>query len=215
MAKVIAINGIKRSGKNTVGNIIAGLLPEHVQQVGFADKLKVLGARSLGFKGNDAELLHLMNELKDQEAVIDVHYTYRDKPDVSGTNSRRFLQHLGSDARELLGCDLWVDQVLPPLRPMSFSQDIYTQIDHVLREHYPDTDTLIITDLRFENEAKRVKQYDGTILEVVRPGLHSDGHVSELRLPEYLIDHRIDNGGDLSDLRSAVHIALQAAGLHP
>jgi hypothetical protein len=215
MTRIIGINGFKRSGKGEVGNAIANIGLDrtlHVQQVGFADRLKILGARTLGFtKGyTDSHRIALMDEAKERW-LIEVlrefdedekaqwgssHYKFH------GLTGRQFLQNLGNDAREVFGEDFWVDQLLP-----RHGDDAAWAKKEVARR-YPNVDILAITDLRYENEAQRVLDLGGEVWRVDRPGTASDGHASETPLPNDLVTYVIHNDADLTELRYRVERAL-------
>jgi hypothetical protein len=219
--KLVGINGFKRSGKGETALILNEIWPDPegiVYGIGFADKLKMLAALSIGLKGTPQELIGYMDEAK--ESWNFVQWEDRDHPDpevdersTRSFTGREYLQNMGTEAgRTLFGMDFWVDQVLP--KPVDHSSGM-TWDDHVaqnseaLDRMYPDVAVLALTDLRFENEAQRIKRLGGVIWEVVRPGKESDGHASEVSLPAELIDHQIHNDGSLDDLRVAVKAAMK------
>lgn len=64
----------------------------------------------------------------------------------------------------------------------------------------------VITDVRFHNEAKLVRQHGGSIWQVTRPGLALDtSHVSEVDGSAFAPDARINN---LHDIRHLQHVVL-------
>lgn len=203
--QLIGINGLKRTGKGTVANILAAAYEGTMVQVGFADKLKILAARALGFDRTDAELILLMDDLK-----IDSQIHVIDECGYCETTGRAYLQNLGNNAREIFGVDFWVDQVLP--RPRTLIGNSW--YNHVqmrqgdLQARYPIADCVVITDLRFENEAERVRALGGVVWEVTRPGVESDGHASEQPLSRNLVDIQIANDADLPTLERRVKEAL-------
>lgn len=228
---IIGINGFKRSGKGETGNHIEKLVLG-VKQLGFADKLKVFAARSLGYTDQtDAACIALMDQAK-EHWVMDVWRHDKWSPGTEGSRGRlnptfgtrepvkqwtvrQLLQHMGTEARTVFGEDFWVDQVLP--RPTTSRGQWLGEADrnHVLRVMYPDTSTLVFTDLRFPNEAQRIIDLGGFIIEVVRPGVESDGHASELHLPPDISRHIIFNGGTLAELGWEVNKVLELEGLLP
>lgn len=67
----------------------------------------------------------------------------------------------------------------------------------------------VITDCRFPNEARIVREAGGVLVYVVRPGVGENAfsaHASEREIEAIgaTADHRIDNDGDLDDLDAAV-----------
>jgi len=225
MTKIIGINGFKRSGKGEVGNAIAAVTSDHflnTKQVGFADKLKILAAKTLGFtERSDQECIDLMNECK-EEWLISI-LKRRDEGEIGAVpgnffpraleyewhriTGREYLQNLGNEARGVFGDDFWVDQVLP--NPAHVAVPEWREIlEDEVATRYPDASYLAITDLRYPNEAQRVLDLGGEVWEVIRPETSSDGHASERPLPRNMVTLQIENKGTLMDLRWAVDKAL-------
>ncbi len=213
MTQLVGINGFKRSGKGETAAILNEIWPDPdgiVYGIGFADKLKMLAALSIGLQGSPQELIAAMDEAKEEWSFDQINKLARVERTFTG---REYLQNMGTEAgRTLFGEDFWVDQVLPqPVDHVSGMDwdDHRAQNSDALERMYPGVAVLAITDLRFENEAKRIKKLGGVVWEVQRPGKDSDGHKSEQRLPEELIDHVIGNYGTLDVLREQVEIAMK------
>lgn len=225
---IIAINGFKRSGKGETGSAIADLLLG-VHQLGFADKLKIFAAKSLGLTGLTAQqCIDLMDDAK-ETWVMDVWRHCSWSPDTPGSRGRlnptfgtrepvrqwtvrQLLQYMGTEARTVFGEDFWVDQVLP--QPATkYARNPTLEVEGRLVRRYPGVSTLVFTDERFENEAERVIALGGFNIEVVRPGVDSDGHASEKKLPPHLIKYVIVNDGTLQELRWEVEKVLETEGL--
>lgn len=207
---IIGINGFKRSGKGEVGNAIErNVLVGQVKQVGFADKVKIFGARALGFLSqSDEDCIALMDLAKEYWLIDMVHEFVADSPlpsfGVAQITGRQYLQNVGTEARKLFGGDFWIDQVLPPCDFEDYHDD-----DVRLSDMHPGVDWLAITDLRFENEAQRVIDLGGEVWRVTRPGTGSDGHASEQSLPNHMVTREIHNVGNLDVLEEAVATCLQ------
>ena len=191
--RVIGLTGPARSGKDTVAEIIAEALPGEVHRQGFADALKVSAARALGFDGDTAACVRFCNALKGSGGSVTT-YLPQDRLDDPSfvTSGRSFLQRYGTEAhRDVFGQDFWLDAVLP--------------------EGRDDCDTLLIPDVRFDNEAQRVLDRGGEVWAVRRPGVEAiNGHSSEGGVPAELVSRTIDNSGSLTDLRRAVEAELLA-----
>jgi len=181
---IIGLNGRLRSGKDTTYSIIQDLYP-HAERVSFADKLKDSAAASLGI---DREL---MEELKNEEEVRLVfafpvegyEELYQKMQDYQMT-IREYLQRYGTEShREVFGTDFWVDMALP------------LDTDHSDR-------LLVVTDVRFPNEARRVKDLGGQVWKIERDTrtVFSD-HPSEQNLDKY-VDVFVDNTRSLYELRT-------------
>jgi hypothetical protein len=211
---ILGINGFKTSGKNTAYEFVRELLPDkNVVGVGFADRLKIVGLKTLGFDRSDAELLALADSFKAGACIS----TLYDEPDNPSTlfednallhdlTGREFLQNFGQRAREEFGANFWVDLVLPIARDYDdITGYSFWRLD---TGRYKGVDILCITDLRYPNEADRIKALGGVVWEIVRPGLESDGHSSEQPLPHELVDWQVLNDGGLLDLRDRVNEAI-------
>jgi hypothetical protein len=182
-----------------------------VYEIGFADKLKILAAKILGHHIAPRDAIALMDEFKEFGVITHGMWDPSDARDHRAhmLSGREFLQNLGNEARNVLGDTLWIDLVLP--RPARATREGQDEQDNILnvRDMYPDVDIVAITDLRYENEAERVKALGGVIWEVVRPGLTSDGHASEQPLPRSLVDFTINNTSDLAHLAWEVEKAME------
>lgn len=103
----------------------------------------------------------------------------------NNTDYRDFLINLGNGARQLIGPDVWVDSV-----------DF-------------DAPKMVFTDVRYQNEAKAIKDRGGIMIRVVR--LDEDGEpipthdgVSEHDLDEYPFDIIIYNVSSVEALQDTV-----------
>lgn len=204
--KLIGINGFKRSGKGTVFEGIREFRfveNYRAEGKGFADKLKQYAALSLGYTGTPEELFEIGDNLKHDGVFIEVWRSHGpadgntcERDQITG---RQYLQNIGNEARELFGEWFWVDQVTPN-SPQALRR---------VWELPPDEPALLpdaacITDLRYPNEAERVRAIGGVVIEVTRPGTESDGHASEQPLPRDLVDYTLANDSSIHDLYEKV-----------
>lgn len=210
--RLIGISGLKTSGKDTTYKAIDSALPnQNVRRVAFADKLKEISAIALGFEGDSAELIRLMDEAKEYWN-FDIKFDAFDDPtlvapvDVIKITGRQYLQYIGQGARKVFADGFWVDQILP--RPYGHSEP-----EGVLHSKYPGVDVLCVTDVRYPNEADRVHDLGGEVWNIVRPGVESDGHSSEIPLEDEKVDLSIYNGYSIETLYQAVVRALIDAGI--
>lgn len=194
---LIGITGFKTSGKDTTFEAIRALTGGNAVRRAFADNLKRIGALALGLE------FDTMDSFK-ESGLLDVN-----TDGMAGlspvqhelVSGRQYLQNLGVGAREVFGANFWVDQVLP--------------VDPRKRELIWSCDVLgppkwgVVTDVRFPNEAERVLDLGGEVWEIVRPGLESDGHASEIPLPRELVTRTILNDGTITKLDDMVDDALR------
>jgi hypothetical protein len=104
---------------------------------------------------------------------------------------REHLQRFGTDmGRKMLGEEIWIDQLFET-------------------EEWSDGDHIVISDVRFDNEAVALKRIGGWIIKVIRPNLvDDDEHESENGIDPEHIDYVIINDGRLDDLRQDVNEVL-------
>jgi hypothetical protein len=104
---------------------------------------------------------------------------------------RRLLQDLGISARELIDENIWVNAALS-----SVNAD----------------DRVVVTDVRFENEAVAIKLMGGQLWRVKRLGVGPvNNHVSESELDWYKVDQIFVNNGSIDDLTMLVKTRMNNA----
>ena len=107
------------------------------------------------------------------------------QPFLGGRSPRQVMQLLGTEwMRGYCGERVWIDA-------------LYCRI----RKPHEAGCNFVISDVRFENEAKFIRGLGGVVIWIDRPGVGgTDAHVSERRLPAHLIDYLITNDRTLEDL---------------
>lgn len=234
---IIGIAGKAGSGKDLVGNIIQYLIAckkcegmdcfkaDYVNRgftleakytniskwetKKFADKLKDIVCLLTGCTRADLEDREFKNNRK-----------FRFENKWYGS-VREFLQYFGTDLiRKNLGDDIWVNALMSEYKPKQATiinsncprQGVYdvTEEDELI---YGTIDSLypnwIITDVRFPNEIKAIKDNKGIIIKINRfpKGILNQikvlnkEHISENSLDTYEeFDYTIDNNGTIEDL---------------
>lgn len=201
--KLIGINGLKKSGKDTSYGLLRDMFEaegKRVERRAFADKLKIMAALALGYEREPEELIALMDSYKDT-AVFSITYIDpdTDQETLHDLTGREYLQHFGNKARTVFGDTFWIDQVLPQQATFGWEQQRFDGADYG-----------VITDARYPNEAQRILDLGGEIWEIKRPGLESDGHVTEQPLPAELVTRRIVNDGSINDLGRQLYICARS-----
>lgn len=178
--ELVGLSGYARSGKDEAAKVLVDLYG--FKRVAFADKLReVLYALDpfVEFKpyhnwGIDPPAGFSRVRLAE---VIDVYGWDGYKETEFGEEIRRLLQRLGTEAgRNLLGENIWVDAALTG--------------------HHED-DRIVVTDVRFPNEAQAIKAAGGIIVRVERPGVAAaNAHVSERALDDWKFDYTLENNID-------------------
>lgn len=170
---IIALSGWARSGKDTVATAFLEAHPEY-RRIAFADKLKAVAVR--------IDPLLSSNERRWWRRVKPVRLSTllavcggdwdQAKGSPWGPALRIFLQNLGVAVREELGESTWVDAALA----------------------LADEPDIIITDCRFKNEARAVKERGGIVVRIQRPGVvAANDHISEHDLDDWRWDVIIEN----------------------
>lgn len=192
---LIGLNGPKGSGKDTVGHY---LVTEYgFTRLSFADKLKQSAAVLFGIKPEVWDVIKNENTAK---IVLQTTLGRNDRnPDGSvmtyeyPVSGRYFLQLYGTEAhRNIFGDDFWVDALLRDYDPF-------------------DGQNYVITDARFSNELKRIKELNGFNISIRRRrDVPEDSHVSEAPPPPIYIDEWIDNNGSFNSLYRQVDTFMSA-----
>jgi len=115
-----------------------------------------------------------------------------------GKSPREMMQTLGTEwGRELVSRSLWADRVMQRVRVL-----------------HGEGTPVVISDVRFDNEAEMIRAAGGTVLHIVRPdhARTTAHHMSEAGVSRGPSDYFIFNDGTLNDLKHAVtctHYLLQ------
>lgn len=212
---LIGLGGVAESGKDTTFELIEQWCLTHgysAVREAFADRLKISAAHALGVFDNEVDFC---NDLKEDRSRIDIRMvTPGEGPNtlVHNLKGREFLQYYGTEAhREVFGTDFWIDAVLPlgsetPNGPFAW----WNNFRYDLGKSGGVADFCVITDVRFLNEAERIKDLGGQVWRLERNTGASDEHVSEQELPGNMIDIVIDNNGTMKELWHGVEILMKA-----
>lgn len=192
---IIGFHGVKGSGKDTAAQYLIDNYG--FQKIAFADKLKEAVANLFNFP------IEKVDEWKeDREYEIPLTEV---NLDIGGTveytySWREFLQRFGTEmGRDTFGKDFWVNQ---------WEDSLYKLSD------FPDELNIVVTDVRFQNECHTIHRLDGIVFRIVRPGYSSDGHASEMRLPDIIMDGEIENSGTIEELHKDVETIYQETLQH-
>lgn len=166
---LIGLHGKKQAGKDTVHQRMEHLVDTvPVERVSFADLLYESAAAALGIT------VEQLRVWKSEPVYVTV--TAGPHRTLFSQSVREFLQRYGTEAhRSIFGDNFWVDNV--NIR------------DHGMK-------LVVVTDVRFPNEAQAVRDAGGKVVRVVGPPAveyGTDSHVSEDTLPSELIDAELYN----------------------
>lgn len=186
LPKLIGVTGYARHGKGTVAAVLAGSGYEEAQ---FSAPLKELALR----------IDPWIDDLASEDSTFRYHFgrlsnIVRDWG-VEGAKTlpevRRFYQQLGDEARDVLGQDVWIGALAERL-------GVYRP---------EDTRRIVISDLRYVNEAAWVRRMGGEVWRVTRPDFDNGvdpNHPSEREVPALLADLDILNDGTLAEFEEKV-----------
>lgn len=166
---------------------IRGVLENHYDYDGlaFADPIRDMLAALLNSMGLGTEWM-TERELK-EEPVSGLGLSYRQMAQALGTEWGRALKE-----------SLWLDIAKAKIA--------------MYREY--DSPGVVISDVRFPNEAAWVKEQGGVIWKILRPGVEPvRAHASEDLIASLPYDYVIDNHGSLDLLPNAVAAALAECSL--
>jgi hypothetical protein len=198
---IIGVNGRINSGKDTVGKIIQYLLCKNVGDVSIEEILDSNEHDWWLEEQSGFEIKKFANKLKQIASILcGVPLKYWENQDFKNEKMpedwgvmtyREFLQRLGTDViRDGLDSNVWVNALFSDYKPQKLS------------EYNPSK--WIITDMRFPNEMKAVKERKGITIRVSRTGIHTpkveDLHPSETSLDDAEFNYHIDNSGTIEDL---------------
>lgn len=176
--EIIGLTGKKFHGKDTAANIIAKYSTSNVIRLSFAQPIK----QALSF-------IHVIP----MDYFNDPDLKEKPLPDWNGRTPRELAQWLGTDIyRNMFDRNIWI-------------KNMELRIKKYLNS---EMDTLIlITDVRFEDEAEFVKNIGGNIWKIDRSQIipiSSDFHESEDGISDNMVDIFFDNNRDIGFLEEQI-----------
>lgn len=121
---------------------------------------------------------------------------FKENVQLCGLTGRQLLIAVGKALREHVSPNVWIDALDLPGALVTY-------------------DRVVITDVRFPNEAAKIKELGGILIEVRRPGLPDDLDETETAGAAIKWDHTIVNAGSLEDLEVMVATLLAALSKPP
>lgn len=193
--RIIGFTGANGSGKDTAASMLAGLIRSYNHQsavIAFADALYEEVAEAFGV--TIQRLKHRASkELPTWELRIveckDEGFCSRFEMEMwrELRSPRQILQWWGTEYRRAQQADYWVQRLQAKVQELKAAG-----ISHV-----------IVTDVRFADEAACIRTLGGQVWRVHRPNLQTQGtgHVSEVTGQEFAPEATITNEGTLDALR--------------
>ena len=177
---IIGAHGFKQSGKDTFADL---LVREYgYRRIAFADRVK--DAIHVIF-GVPREHLYGSNEDKQRPSGVrwdDLHDIVREKKDDPNVLSvRELLQVFATEICRSKIPSIWY-RYLP----------------------LPEGERLVISDLRFENEANFLLERGAQLVKIQRPSVEGTHHESELGLPDEMMHKVIQNDATLERFHESI-----------
>ena len=188
---LIGLYGYAGAGKDTVADILHDI--RGYEPFAFADNVREALYRLDPLVGNEITIRSL---------VDDIGWDRAKRHRLYGPEVRRLMQHLGTDVgRQMFGPDVWIKALAADL-----------EFEGSMRNGRIAPDSLVVvSDVRFDSEARWVRNHGGVVWQVVRPKVGPlNAHISEAGISPELIDRTILNDSDLTKLTKEV---AKAAGL--
>lgn len=196
--KLIGISGKRRAGKDTVAQF---LTTRGYFVSAFATPLKDACRAVFGFTHSQVQTagFPLTPAQEQEKSTVDPYW---------GVTPGWVLQVVGTECfREAFGRK-WAAQTG---RDPAEAADVWVLAKERFLCEARETDKIVITDVRFENEARMIRRLGGKLVRVERPGLpepadgRSSTHVSETALDAWTDwDYRIVNDSTLDVLFTKV-----------
>ena len=176
MVRLIGISGLMGSGKDQFAEYIRDNAYDYFVIKKFGGKLKEICGLLLGV---------------DQSVFEDQEYKKQSLgPEWGGMTVRDMLQVVGTECmRDTLHPDVWVNALITEFETDKGEPGSW------------DCPHWLVTDVRFPNEANRIKENGGIVIRINRKGVVRTDHPSETALDHYPFDYYVENNGSLDDLK--------------
>lgn len=173
---IIGLTGKKRSGKDTVA--------DHL--------VKNYGFTKLSFAGPLKEACQLLFQFTDDQ----VHTDLKEEIDPFwGVSPRVVLQYVGTDIFRNQMKD-----IIPQIGSNFWTTLAQKRCVDILKDNKEAR--IVISDVRFQNEAEMINNLGGKVIKITRPSLKSvDEHISETGIDSIsIIDYEIINDKTIEEL---------------
>lgn len=223
MNKIIAISGVRNTGKDTSGDMLRFMLstPKFLHQYWIYKRFPKLRLKGNWFKvsfaGSLKEMLAVLlrvpvSMFEDRDFKENVFVDFNDLSFHRREHLRRFeilsdskfsrkVKEMSIDVRANL---LSIRQLLQYWGTEIMRRHLGDQLWSLTTLKLAETHDLIISDMRFKVEAEMVKERRGTVIYIDRPGCEVGNHQSEKEAFELYqegkCDYVIHNNGTLKDL---------------
>ena len=175
---LIGLTGNRGSGKDTSFQFIEKWAEEKkvlAVRRAFADPLKFSFSRIFRPEITLEEAIEWCDQLKLNSSV----YVQEQDHTVTQVSGRMALQNHGYEGhREIFGDNFWLDYLLPM---------------NNWHDKFDGADVCVVTDVRLDNEAQRIKDLGGFVWKIERDLDTFDQHISEQGISQELVDVHVMN----------------------
>ena len=183
-APIVGLIGKKRSGKDTFA---AGLIDVHgFTRVAFADPVRQAALDLDPYVGRPALPGHLapQKDVRLSEVIETIGW---EKAKDFVPEVRRILENFGTNSIRKLDPDFWVRMAVEKIQATP--------------------GPVAVTDVRFPNEADKIRELGGYVVRIVRPGFESapGAHICETALDGYEADVTFLNDSTVEALQDQAH----------
>ena len=164
--KILALVGLAGSGKTTLATALES--DYFWTRTRFAEPIKKMMHTLLTYQGLDSKIASRMvdGDLKETPTIY-----------LNNRTPRHAMQTLGSEWRDLIDRNLWIDIWKRSLVGLPLNSKI------------------TVDDCRFLHEATAVRSMGGKILRITRPNILPGSHISETEMNSIVPDFEIANNG--------------------
>lgn len=180
---LIGIHGVSGAGKDTLCDMITEVYPD-TERRPEAEPVKEAAATFLGV---DRALI----EVAKNDPRITIAVLSPNGRPIKEVTMREFLRLIGHEGRRIFGEDIWLN--------LNFGR---------LQRNFHWNRLIVVTDVRYDNEAEAIRSYGGFNVHILRPGIERPNHGSEAGIRKDLIDYTINNDRGLDELRMATRTLL-------
>ncbi len=215
---IIGITGRKRSGKDSLANIINETSNNEYIKISFADPMRNImydicnPSRKLGMLVPDWDDFNYELEKEFDALVLDTTQSFfkpslvkalsykANTPEEVRDNGVKFMKWVKQFENRLFSPREFLQKLGTEFGRKQLGPDVWVE---TLLSSLDKDKNYIIPDVRFDNEASAIKKYGGEIIRTLRPGTEGceDTHESESGIDESYVDTTIvaENLTELKD----------------
>lgn len=150
--KIVGLHGNAGSGKSMVSEMIKNAKPKNVQVISFSDPVRSF-LKSI-FSNHIRDMTVFSDRTLKEAEIASL---------TSGASPRDLMKGLGSDFGRRFHKDIWIEHALKRIHDIELQNGALPYMERV--------DTIVIDDVRFENEYAAIKMLGGTVIFLVPPPL--------------------------------------------